>query len=609
MDEQDNPLKFLKRNMNIDRITSLAKRGYSSLREQGVQATLRKVEFRVDLMLKRDVFKFRSDIPIAKDLKKQSEQIFPKMPKISIIVPLYNTPKTFLKDMVKSVVKQSYKNWELILADASDEGFGYIEKTVQGFGDKRIKLFKLSQNKGISANTNEGFKQATGDYLALLDHDDVLSPNALYENVKAINEKNADMLYSDEITLTGDLKHLIQYHFKIDYAPDFLRGVNYITHFLVFERKLFETVGAYEDSSYDGAQDYELILRLSERAKNICHIPLVLYYWRGHAGSTAKSMSTKQYAFEAGKRAIDAHLARVGLKGKAEIQPYPGSYRVHYQIEGEPLISIVIPNKDNTQDLARCVDSIFMKGGWNNFEIIIVENNSTMEETFNFYSMLQNMSDKIEVLRYEGGFNFSAICNFGATHAKGEHILLLNNDVEFTSENFLAEMLAFSQRKDVGAVGAKLYYPDNTIQHAGVIIGINGSAGHSHKGLQGDTTGDMYRLVTAQNYMAVTGACLMVKTELYRKYPLDEENFAVAYNDIDFCLKLFEDGYLNVFTPYSEAVHYESKSRGSDTQGTNAQRYQGEKKRFQEKWGKYFNYGDRYYNPHFTLLYENYGYK
>ena len=560
-------------------------------------------------MTKGDVWKFRSDLPLKRELARQKKAVFPFMPKISIAVPLYNTDKKFLKDMIDSVVNHSYGNWQLVLADASDKDLPYIEQTVKSYNDDRIVYFKLAENKGISENTNRAFEKCTGDYIALLDHDDVILPNALYENVKAINQYSADMLYSDEITLDGQLKHLIQFHFKVDYAPDFLRGVNYITHFLVFSKELFEKAGRRENPEYDGAQDYDLILRLSEKAEKIWHIPKVLYYWRGHSGSTAKDMSAKSYAFEAGRKAVAAHLERVGLKGEVSIQKYNGSYRTRYEISGNPLVSVIIPNKDHIEDLSRCVNSIFSKGGWDNIEVIVVENNSEDKRTFDYYDKITAENPKVKIAYYKGDFNFSAICNFGFESARGEHILLLNNDVEFISDGFIKEMLSYSQRKDVGAVGAKLYYPDGTIQHAGVIIGINGSAGHSHKGLQGDTTGDMYRLVTTQNYMAVTGACLMTKAELYAKHPLDEENFAVAYNDIDFCLKLYEDGYLNVFTPYSEAYHYESKSRGLDETDKPNPRYEREKKNFQDRWGKYFNYHDPYYNPHFTLLYENYGYK
>ncbi|MBQ5313091.1 MAG: glycosyltransferase, partial [Oscillospiraceae bacterium] len=438
MDVQDSPLRFLKRNLNVKRVTHLVKRGYNSIKNEGLEATQRKVQFRVNLMLKRDVWQFRSDIPLKRELKEQSITKFEFMPKISIVVPLYNTPKKFLLEMVESVEKQSYSNWQLVLVNASGD---YPEIEVKAKADSRITYVVMEKNLGIAENTNFGFKHCEGEYIALLDHDDVILPNALYENVKAINDHGADVLYSDEITLDGNLEHLIQFHFKINYAPDFLRGVNYITHFLVFKKELARKVGFYEDKNFDGAQDFDLTLRLTEQAQCVYHIPKVLYYWRGHAGSTANDMSTKMYAFEAGRKAIAAHLERVGLKGKVEIQKWPGSYRVRYEISGNPKISIVIPNKDNIEDLSRCLASIREKGGWDNVEVIVVENNSTEQSTFEYYEKALKEYDNLQVIYYEGGFNFSAICNFGAKYATGDHILLLNNDVEFTSDDFLKEML------------------------------------------------------------------------------------------------------------------------------------------------------------------------
>ncbi len=606
---KDNPLKFLKRNLNTNRLTSLVKRGVISFKRDGFEATFRKIDFRIKLMTNGEVFKFRSDIPLKRELKEQANTKFDYMPKFSIVVPLYNTPKAFLKDMIESVLNQSYQNFELVLIDASDKID--LSNIINSYNSKKIIYKKLKENKSISENTNEGFNISTGDYISLLDHDDVLYQNALFENVKAINETGADMLYSDEIVLSADLKKLSQFHFKIDYAPDYLRNLNYITHFLVFKKELFQLAGAYQSKEYNGSQDFDLILRLSEKAKKIHHIPKVLYIWRSHENSTANDMSTKSYAFEAGKRAIQDHLKRIGLKGEVSISKFNGSYKIEYDIIDNPLVSIIIPNKDNVEDLEKCVESVYKYSGYDNFEIIVVENNSTESETFDFYKKLEENYENLKVIYYKakGLFNFSAICNYGFLHSKGEHILLLNNDIEFIQKSAIKELLSYSQRNDVGAVGAKLLYPDNTIQHGGVILGINGSAGHSHKGLDASTTGDLYRLVTVQNYLAVTGACLMTKRSLYEKFPLNEEIFAVAYNDVDFCLNLYKEGYINVFTPHCLAYHYESKSRGLDESDKPNLRYEKEKAEFYKKWGEFFNYNDPYYNPHFTLLYENYGYK
>ena len=337
----------------------------------------------------------------------------------------------------------------------------------------------------------------------------------------------------------------------------------------------------------------------------------MLYIWRGHAGSTASGMEAKPYAIAAGERAIDAHLARVGLPGKARaVEGAPGAFQIRYELTANPLISVLIPNKDHVDDLERCLSSLYKNAGYDNFEVLVLENNSTDPATESYYAALPAKYPRCRVLRYEGAFNFSAVNNFGAAQAKGEHLLLLNNDIEVLSPDFLRELLSYSQRADVGAVGAKLYYPDDTIQHAGVIMGINGSAGHSHKGYPRAAVGDLYRLVTAQDYMAVTGACLMTKTALYRAAGgLDEERFAVAYNDVDYCLKLWRQGLHNVFTPRAEAYHHESKSRGLDTTPENAARYAQEKANFYAKYRDYIDQYDPYYNPHFNNLFENFGLK
>ena len=612
MNEQDTIAKAIRRNLVPKKAFNLALRGAKCLATRGLEATGREIRFRYDLARGRDTWQHRADIPLRRELKEQRAAVLAKMPLISVVVPLYNTPMEYLRQMVESVLNQSYQYLELVLVNASDDLHPEVDQYCRALADMRVNYIHLARNGGISANTNLGLTEANGEYLALLDHDDVLSPNALYEMAKAISDEDADLLYSDEIVLAANLKTLREYHFKPDFSPDTLRGCNYITHFLVFERSLLEKAGGGERKIYDGAQDYDLILRLSEVAKKIVHIPKVLYYWRSHALSTASDISAKPYALEAGADAINAHLARVGLCGRAEpIAGGPGSYRVRYELTGRPLVSVLIPNKDHIEDLSRCLESLYEKAGYTEFEVLVVENNSADPATFAYYEKAQEKYPNLQVITYAGPFNFSAINNFAAKKAKGSQLLLLNNDIQLLTDGFLEEMLMYSQRADVGAVGAKLYYPDDKIQHAGVFIGIGGSAGHSHKGLPRATRGNMYRVSTVQNLSAVTGACLMVKKQLYDQVGgLDEENFAVSYNDVDFCLKLRKAGYLNVFTPFAEAYHYESKSRGLDTQGPNAARYSAEKARFVEKYHHMMGEGgDPYYNPHFTLKYENYGYK
>lgn len=604
-----------KRLLNPAHLQDLARRGAATLREQGAQQLWRDITFRVGLALHHDDWRHRADLPLRRTLAAQRRDTRPG-PTVSVVVPVYNTPVRFFRQMLQSVQRQTYPHWQLVLVDASDAAHPQPGRLARKAAEKdgRILYHKV-ENQGIAANTTAGFAAATGDYLALLDHDDVLYPNALYECVAQGIRQGAQLVYSDEIVLSADLKRLGGYHFKPDFAPDYLRGCNYITHLAVFSRALLEKAGAYEDSRFDGAQDHDLLLRLTEQAApgEIFHVKQVLYIWRGHAASTAAGMQAKPYALAAGVRAVDAQLARLGLPGKAMEAPgAPGAIQVRYELTGSPLVSVLIPNKDHIDDLDRCLRSLYANAGYDRFEVIVIENNSTDPATFAFYDALEQSRryPNLRVVRYEGSFNFSAVNNFGARFAKGEHLLLLNNDIEVLSPDFLRELLSYSQRPDVGAVGAKLYYPDDTIQHAGVLMGINGSAGHSHKSYPRQAVGDLYRLVTTQNYMAVTGACLMTKASLYHAAGgLDETQFAVAYNDVDYCLKLWEQGLLNVYTPRAEAVHYESKSRGLDTQGENAKRYAREKAAFYAKYKRYIDQYDPYYNPHFNNRFENFGLK
>ena len=608
---QDSVGGMARRLLDPVHLADLARRSAATLRDKGAEQLWRDVTFRVGLALHHDSWQHRANLPLRRELKAQRAADLPG-PTVSIVVPVFNTPAKFFREMLQSVQKQTYRRWQLVLVDASDETHPAASELARTAArqDSRVVYQKI-QNGGIAANTTAGFALAAGEYLTLLDHDDVLYPNALFECVQTIQNTGADFVYSDEIVLSENLKALGGYHFKPDFAPDYLRGCNYITHLAVFSRSLLEEAGAAEYPEFDGAQDHELILRLTEKARRIEHIKKVLYIWRGHAGSTAAGMEAKPYALAAGERAINAQLKRLGLPGQAAaIDGAPGAYRLRYELTGSPLVSVLIPNKDHAEDLQRCLSSLYAKAGYDNFEVLVIENNSTDPATFAYYDTLPEKFPRCRVVRYEGAFNFSAVNNFGAQFAAGEHLLLLNNDIEVLSEGFLRELLSYSQRPDVGAVGAKLYYPDDTIQHAGVLMGINGSAGHSHKSYPRKAVGDLYRLITTQNYMAVTGACLMTKTALYREAGgLDEEQFAVAYNDVDYCLKLWEKGLLNVYTPCAEAYHYESKSRGLDTLSENAKRYEREKANFYAKYQRYIDNYDPYYNPHFNNLFENFGLK
>ena len=546
--------------------------------------------------------------PTPEEAAKQRETKFPRMVKISILVPLYNTVEEFLREMIESVTAQTYENWELCLADGSDEAHSEVARIVREYQEKdgkgRIVYKKLEKNEGISGNTNQCLTLATGEYIGLFDHDDILHPSALYEYVKVINEKGADYIYCDETTFkSGDINKMLTMHFKPDYAIDNLRANNYICHFSVFARELLDGTELFR-SRFDGSQDHDMILRLTDRAKCVVHVPKLLYYWRSHPGSTAAGIEAKPYAIESAKGAVADHLRRHGFEHFqiTSTRAFETIFKIRYQIIGSPLISIIIANKDHVEDLKRCVDSIFEKSTYENFEIIIVENGSSEKSIFDYYEGLSE-NPKVKIVTFEGVFNYSAVNNLGAKHAEGDYILLLNNDTQVITVNWMEELLMYAQREDVGAVGAKLYYGDKTIQHAGVVLslGAHRTAGHSHYKQHRDNLGYMGRLCYAQNVSAVTGACLLVKKELFEQVGGLDETFAISLNDVDFCLKLRRKGYLNVFTPFAELYHFESISRGLDDQGEKAQRYEKESSRFREKWKEALETGDPYYNPNFSL--------
>lgn len=543
--------------------------------------------------------------------KEERETVFDRMIKISILVPLYNTPEPFLRDMITSVLNQTYQNWELCLADGSDAEHGEVGRICREYlkKDSRIVYQKLLKNEGISGNTNECLKLATGEYIGLFDHDDILHPSTLYEYVKAVNEQDADYIYCDETTFkNGDINKMLTMHFKPDYAVDNLRANNYICHFSVFAKRLLEGEELFR-SRFDGSQDHDMILRMTDRAKHIVHIPKLLYYWRCHEGSVASGIDAKPYVVAAAKGAVADHLRRHGFTHFqiTSTRAFETIFKIRYEIIGDPMISIVIPNKDHAADLKRCITSILEKSTYENYEIVIVENGSETKEIFEYYTSLKEY-DNIRVVTYEkpegqNGFNYSAVNNFGVKQTKGDYILLLNNDTEVITVNWMEELLMYAQREDVGAAGAKLYYGNKTIQHAGVVLqlGAHRTAGHSHYGQSRENLGYMGRLCYAQNVSAVTGACLLVKKSLFEEVGGLDESFAISLNDIDFCLKLREKGLLNVFTPFAELYHYESVSRGLDDSGEKAERYNRESAHFREKWKTVLEKGDPYYNPNFSL--------
>lgn len=544
--------------------------------------------------------------PNAARRKIEEETTFEKDVTFSILVPLYNTPEKFLREMIESVTSQTYGKWELCLADGSDDAHAFVGEICKSYyeKDKRIVYKKLEKNEGISGNTNACFAMSSGNYIALFDHDDLLHPSVLYEYMKVICEKGADYIYCDEATFKGNsINHMITLHFKPDFAPDNLRANNYICHFSVFQRELLESSELFR-SQFDGSQDHDMILRLTQKANCIVHVPKILYYWRSHKGSVASSIDAKTYAIEAAKGAIAEHLKENGYSN-FEIEStraFATIFRIKYALTSRPKISIIIANKDHVDDLSRCVESIINISTYDNYEIIVVENNSETAEIKAYYQEIEKHPN-ISVVTYQGPFNYSKINNLGVSKASGEYVLLLNNDTSVITPNWMEELLMYGLRKDVGVVGAKLYYEDRTIQHAGIVIGLGAhrTAGHTHYRIPEANVGYMGKLCYAQDVTAVTGACMLVRKALYEELGGLDEEFAVALNDVDFCLKVREKGYLNIFTPFAELYHYESKSRGSDKDDARAVRYQQESDRFKLKWEKQLSAGDPYYNKNFSL--------
>lgn len=534
------------------------------------------------------------------ELEKQKKKVFVYAPKISILVPVYNTPQVFLKQMLQSVRKQTYANWELCIANANpdnDEVKQILEICTKK--DDRIKVVNVPENEGIAQNTNRALDIATGEFIGLLDHDDLLEENALYEIVSCLNKKKeTDVLYTDEDKVTTDLDEYFSPNFKPDFNLDMLRANNYICHFFVAKKELIEKVGGFR-AEYNGAQDYDLILRCTEQAQNVAHIAKILYHWRVHKESTADNPLSKMYAYEAGKKAIEGHLARCHTDGEVLQTDNLGFYRVKYPVKGKPLVSILIPNKDQVDTLDKCLQSIEERTDYDNYEIIIIENNSTEQKTFDYYNQICN--DKIRVVYWKKEFNYSAINNFGVDQAKGEYLLLLNNDMEVISRDWMSELLGHCQRPEVGAVGARLYYPDDTVQHAGIIIGIGGVAGSVFVGMKRGYTGYMHRAAIQQDLSAVTAACMMIKRSVFEEAGRLEEQLKVAFNDVDLCLKIRKNGYLIVYDPYVELYHYESKTRGAEDTKEKVRRFQSEIEYMRCHWIDILKNGDPAYNPNLTL--------
>ena len=580
-------INYLKRNG----LKKTIKRFFQKIEEKFINSKYEKIE-------QENYIKWiENNEPNIQELEKQKKFKFEYEPKISVIVPMYNTPKKYFVELVNSLKDQTYRNWELCLADGSEKKADYIDDIINN--DERINYKLLKKNMGISGNSNQALKLATGYYYALLDHDDIIPSFSLFEIVKAINkDKNAEFIYTDEDKIIGDKNKRIGPHFKSDYAPDTLRSYNYICHFSIFKKSLMDKLVGF-NSEFDGSQDYDIILRATELANKIIHIPKILYHWRINENSVASNSSAKPYAYVAAKKAILASLDRQGIKADIEDSSILGLYRIKYKFEGRPKVSIIILNKDHIKDLKKCINSI-LKSNYDNYEIIVVENNSIDSTTFKYYNQLSQNS-KIKIVRSkEREFNYSKLNNYGAKHATGDFYLFMNNDVEILSTNdWLQLLVGTANRKDVGAVGGKLIYPDGTIQHAGVVLNFTGIAGHVNAHMRNNAVGYFGRIMIQQNFSAVTGALLMVSKKNFEDANGFDEDFPVAYNDIDFCLKLLSLGKVNVYDPYVTAYHYESKTRGYEDTKEKKERLNNDTLRLKDKWKDVFNRPDPYFNINF----------
>ena len=513
--------------------------------------------------------------------KAQRGTKFAKNIKFSILVPLYNTPKVFLQEMIASVLFQTYPNWELCLADGSDQDHLEVKELCEKLAksEPRIKYKKLEKNGGISENTNECIRMATGDYISLFDHDDLLHPSALYETMRAICEKNADFIYTDEAIFNSpNLNEIIWTNFKPDFAPDYFNSANYICHFTSFKKSLLDSVSGF-DTECDGAQSFDLFLRLSEKAQKIVHIPKYLYFWRASKSSTAGNTNSKSYATEAGRKALEKHFSRINVKADVLLENrIPNTYKINYPIQGSPKISIIVYGESVAQKTEKCISSVRAKTTYRNYEVTDITTSGQIVDAL----------------------------NRACKKAEGDYLILLENKTEIISPNWIEEMLMFAQRNDVGAVGAKLYYPTNKIQHGGIILGINGTVGYSHRFFTKDSIGYVNRLCCVQNYSAVSTACCMVSRHVFDEINGLDESFEVAFNGVDMCMRMRKAGYLIVWTPYAELYHHESESRGSEDTSEKQARFSGEVKRFQERWAEELRAGDPYYNPTLTLEHEDF---
>lgn len=542
---------------------------------------------------------FRQDEYLNWLKENEKEEIYEKQkyePLISVLIPVYNIDSKFLTECLDSILNQSYQNFEICIVDDCSTNEETIETLKKYQKNEKIFVKFHKKNEHISKTTNDALKMANGEFIALVDNDDVLSSDAFYQVVKALNkDKEIDFIYSDEDKL--DLKGIRRDpNFKPDYSPDTLMSMNYICHLSVIRKKLVEQVGGFE-IGLEGAQDYDLFLKITEKTSKIYHIPKILYHWRMVEGSTSMTIENKGYAKDKGKIALENALKRRNISGIVEKDVKTSYYKIRYTYDKEPKISIIIPTRDYASTLDTCLKSIYDKTTYKNYEVIVANNNSVEKETFDLFDKYKKSYNNFKVIDINTEFNYSYINNECVKQAKGKYIVLLNNDTEIITNEWLEIMVGYAMQNHIGAVGPKLLYPDTTVQHGGVILGLGGVASHAYIGSSKDDPGMYGRLSVPYNYSAVTAACLMVDKKKFEEVGGLEETLKVAYNDIDFNIKLLKKGYYNVFVPQVQLIHFESKSRGLDTTSEKYKRFLEESKYMFDKWGLEY---DSFYNENFS---------
>ena len=577
------------------------KNGFRILKKKGFSGVIDRIVHGSSNWAEYDEW-FNATKVTEEELERQRNTKFEFAPMISIIVATFNTKEEYLKEMIDSVRNQSYSNWQLCIGDGSTNDS--VEKYVkEHYGDdSRIVFKKLEKNYGISGNMNGALELVTGDYVGLFDHDDLLTPDCLYEFIASMQKVHHDCVYSDEDKLNDKTKKFEDPHFKPDFSIDLLCSHNYITHFFVVNMDIVRKVGGMR-SEYDGSQDHDFIFRCVEQANSVHHVPKILYHWRMHPLSTAMDPESKMYCYTSGKKAIESHFKRVGIDATVEMLPRPlyGMYHCKYTVKDNPLVSILIPNYNHKDLLKGCIESLMNVNTYSNIEIVIVENNSNEQEIFDYYKELEETYSNIKVIYYKGDFNYSKINNFGVKYTHGEYILFLNNDTKVIEPDSIEDMLGVCQREDVGAVGAKLLYEDDTVQHCGVVVGYHGYATAAFSLIDRNDFGYMGRPRVSWDVSAVTAACLMTKREIFDEVGGFDEDFKVACNDVDLCLKIRSLNKWIVEDVFSVWYHYESKSRGLEDTPEKQARFQSEIARFQKKWPEILKNGDPFHNPNFDL--------